>query len=231
MHCHHNELANAADSGGKYRVSVTISGSGLDWHDVASYLQPEGIGQVLVRPRQQDRLQSAGAPVRCRDHDGLQPVSDSSAARRRVPRVGEKKDAAIVQKYGVRRSCSCRGHTRTIRRRVAQLAGQYTLAGDGGDHEPERLRGSDLQPARTRWVARRVTRTVAAQSKPAGNDLGALGVGLEEAASQRSRSMISRTAIDRTAPETCVPISRGASNRLPAAHPRDRGGLDFAALQ
>ena len=46
MHGHYNELANGADPAGKYRgVSVTISGSGLDWHDVASYLRPDAIGK------------------------------------------------------------------------------------------------------------------------------------------------------------------------------------------
>ena len=51
MHGHYNELANGADPGGKYRgTSVTISGSGLDWHDVASYLQPDGIGKYSFVP-------------------------------------------------------------------------------------------------------------------------------------------------------------------------------------
>ncbi len=51
MHGHYNELAHAADAGGRYRgVSVTISGSGLDWHDVASYLQPGGIGKYSFAP-------------------------------------------------------------------------------------------------------------------------------------------------------------------------------------
>ena len=51
MHGHYNELANAADPAGKYRgTSVTISGSGLDWHDVATYLQPDGIGKYSFVP-------------------------------------------------------------------------------------------------------------------------------------------------------------------------------------
>jgi len=46
MHGHVAQLADAADpKSGLRGVSVTISGSGLDWHDVASYLRPDGIGR------------------------------------------------------------------------------------------------------------------------------------------------------------------------------------------
>ena len=63
MHSHYNELANAADPGGKYRgVSVTISGSGLDWHDVASYLKPDGIGKYYRAgvPEDDEQLKRIG---------------------------------------------------------------------------------------------------------------------------------------------------------------------------
>ena len=37
MHGHYGNLARAGNPGGKYRgTSVTISGSGIDWHDAAS---------------------------------------------------------------------------------------------------------------------------------------------------------------------------------------------------
>src|SRR5437868_10545462 len=46
MHNHVGALARAADSDSKYRaVSVTISGSGIDWHDMRSYFRPDGIGK------------------------------------------------------------------------------------------------------------------------------------------------------------------------------------------
>ncbi len=50
MHGHYAELARAAEPDGQHRgVSVTISGSGLDWHDMASLLRADGIGNT--RPR------------------------------------------------------------------------------------------------------------------------------------------------------------------------------------
>ena len=46
MHSHVGALARAADPDSKYRaVSVTISGSGIDWHDMQSYFRPGGIGK------------------------------------------------------------------------------------------------------------------------------------------------------------------------------------------
>ena len=51
MHGHYNELARAAEPDGKHRgVSVTISGSGLDWHDMASLLRADGIGKYSFVP-------------------------------------------------------------------------------------------------------------------------------------------------------------------------------------
>ena len=46
MHGHVREMVADGAKDTKYNgVSVTISGSGLDWHDVASYLRPDGIGR------------------------------------------------------------------------------------------------------------------------------------------------------------------------------------------
>lgn len=46
MHGHITRMVTEGMQGHKYRSSsVTISGSGLDWHDVASYFRPEGIGK------------------------------------------------------------------------------------------------------------------------------------------------------------------------------------------
>ena len=46
MHGHIREMVLEGMKGHKYNgVSVTISGSGLDWHDVASYFRPDGIGR------------------------------------------------------------------------------------------------------------------------------------------------------------------------------------------
>ena len=51
MHGHYNELARAAEPEGRHRgISVTISGSGLDWHDMASLLRPTASAGIRSRP-------------------------------------------------------------------------------------------------------------------------------------------------------------------------------------
>ena len=46
MHGHVSRIVAEGMKGHKYRnTSVTISGSGLDWHDVESYFRPNGIGK------------------------------------------------------------------------------------------------------------------------------------------------------------------------------------------
>src|SRR5262245_24499621 len=46
MHSHVGNLARPADPKSTLRgVSVTISGSGIDWHDMESYFRPGGIGR------------------------------------------------------------------------------------------------------------------------------------------------------------------------------------------
>jgi hypothetical protein len=45
LHSHVESLARAADPASRLRgISVTISGAGLDWHDLASYLRPGALG-------------------------------------------------------------------------------------------------------------------------------------------------------------------------------------------
>jgi hypothetical protein len=45
LHGHFNQLMASADPSYKLRqTSVTISGSGFDWHDMASYFRPKAIG-------------------------------------------------------------------------------------------------------------------------------------------------------------------------------------------
>jgi len=46
MHNHFINMVKAADAQARPRgVSVTISGSGMDWHDMESYFRPNGIGR------------------------------------------------------------------------------------------------------------------------------------------------------------------------------------------
>ena len=48
LHGHVGQLARAAsekDRAAHRSVSITISGSGMDWHDVGSYLRPNAVGR------------------------------------------------------------------------------------------------------------------------------------------------------------------------------------------
>ncbi len=46
MHNHYGQIAREVDASKRYRsVSVTISGSGIDWHDLDTYLRPGLIGK------------------------------------------------------------------------------------------------------------------------------------------------------------------------------------------
>src|SRR5262245_15985841 len=46
MHNHFGRLVASAGSGARVRsTSVTISGSGIDWHDMDSLLRPNGLGR------------------------------------------------------------------------------------------------------------------------------------------------------------------------------------------
>ena len=51
LHGHYNDLVRSGEPEAKSRsTSVTISGSGIDWHDMAAYLQPDGIGKYSFVP-------------------------------------------------------------------------------------------------------------------------------------------------------------------------------------
>ena len=133
MHGHYNELANAADPGGKYRgTSVTISGSGLDWHDVASYLQPDGIGKYSFVPGNKIVFNPPGRQFdtvimmdcsQCPVHPQLAAAFHATV----------KKDAAIVVKYGARPVLFMSWAYKDAPEMTAQLAEQYTIAGNAND--------------------------------------------------------------------------------------------------
>jgi hypothetical protein len=102
MHGHYEALARAGDPAAQQRgVSVTISGSGLDWHDVASYLQPDRIGRYSFAPGNTIVFNKPG-----RQFDAVImmdcsqcPIHPQLAA---AFRDTVKKDAAIVTQYGAR---------------------------------------------------------------------------------------------------------------------------------
>jgi hypothetical protein len=133
MHGHYGELARAGDPGGQHRgTSVTISGSGLDWHDVASYLQPDGVGKYSFVPGNRIVFNKPGKQFdavimmdcsQCPIHPQL-----AAAFRDTV-----KKDVAIVAKYGARPVLFMSWAYKDKPEMTAQLAEQYTLAGNAND--------------------------------------------------------------------------------------------------
>ncbi len=51
MHGHYREIANSLEPKAGFRgVAVTISGSGIDWHDMDNYLRPGLIGKYSFVP-------------------------------------------------------------------------------------------------------------------------------------------------------------------------------------
>ena len=120
-------------SRGKYRgTSVTVSGSGLDWHDVASYLQPDGIGKYSFVPDNKIVFNPPGRQFdavimmdcsQCPIHPQLEGAFRDAA----------KKDAAIVKKYGAQPMLFMSWAYKDVPEMTAQLAEQYTLAGNAND--------------------------------------------------------------------------------------------------
>jgi hypothetical protein len=133
MHGHYNELARAAEPDGRHRgVSVTISGSGLDWHDMASLLRSDGIGRYSFAPGNKIVFNKPGKQFdavimmdcsQCPIHPQLAPAFHETV----------KKDAAIVARYGARPVLFMSWAYKDAPEMTAQLAEQYTIAGNAND--------------------------------------------------------------------------------------------------
>jgi len=133
MHGHYNKLARAAEPDGRHRgTSVTISGSGLDWHDMASLLRDDGIGRysfaagnriVFNKPGKQFDAVIMMDCSQCPIHPQLAPAFHETV----------KKDAAIIAKYGARPILFMSWAYKDAPEMTAQLAEQYTIAGNAND--------------------------------------------------------------------------------------------------
>jgi len=133
MHSHVLRLAAAADPKSRARgVSVTISGSGIDWHDMESYFRPEGIGKysftaenqiVFNPPRKQFDAVVMMDCSQCPIHPQLKSVFDQYA----------KKQSDIVKKHGARPIFFMSWAYKDRPEMTAQLAEQYTLAANRND--------------------------------------------------------------------------------------------------
>lgn len=133
MHGHYNELAASADAAARTRgTSVTISGSGLDWHDMDSLLRPDGIGRYSFVGDNEIRFNPPGRQFdtaivmdcsQCPIHPQLQGAFHATA----------KKYSASLMRAGVRPVLFMSWAYKDKPEMTAQLAEQYTLAGNAND--------------------------------------------------------------------------------------------------
>jgi len=130
LHNHFGKLVASAGAGSRVRgVSVTISGSGLDWHDMASLLRPAGLGRYSFVGDNEIRFNTAGRQFdtavmmdcsQCPVHPQLQGAFHEAVQR----------NAKLLVQAGVRPVLFMSWAYQDKPEMTAQLAEQYTLAGN-----------------------------------------------------------------------------------------------------
>ena len=133
MHSHVESLAQAADATRPMRgVSVTISGAGLDWHDLGSYFRPDAIGRYAFDDDNQVVFAARSARFdavimmdcsQCPIHPQL-----SSRFHENVRRQSE-----TVIRHGARPVLFMSWAYANLPDMTDRLAEQYTLAGNAND--------------------------------------------------------------------------------------------------
>jgi hypothetical protein len=133
MHGHVGNLIAAGMPGFRHRgSSVTISGSGFDWHDVNSYFRPNAMGnysfdaQNNVNFNKLDRLFDVAIMMDCSQcplHPQLAPVFKQYA----------KSNAETVRKYGTRPVYFMSWAYQDKPEMTAQLAEAYTREANAND--------------------------------------------------------------------------------------------------
>jgi len=128
MHGHVALLARGDKSITHRGVSVTISGSGIDWHDVASYLGPDRIGKYSFVGDNEIRFNPPGRQFdavmimdcsQCPIHPQLGPIFHEYA----------RKHAETIRAHGARPILFMSWAYKDKPEMTAQLAEQYTKAG------------------------------------------------------------------------------------------------------
>lgn len=134
MHNHFGRLVASVPSGPApakrpRSTSVTISGSGLDWHDMDSLLRPDGIGRYSFIGDNEIRFNKPGRQYdtaimmdcsQCPVHPQLQSVFHATV----------KKHAQTLERAGVRPVLFMSWAYKDKPEMTGQLAEQYTLAGN-----------------------------------------------------------------------------------------------------
>ncbi|RZI44710.1 hypothetical protein EGT07_04675 [Herbaspirillum sp. HC18] len=135
MHGHLDRMVNATEPKlvPRFRAtSVTISGSGLNWHDVDAYFKPGGMASYsfgannVVTFNKLYKLFDVAIMMDCSQcpiHPTLQPIFHEYV----------KKDSDIVRKHGAKPVLFMSWAYADKPEMTAQLAEQYTLAGNAND--------------------------------------------------------------------------------------------------
>jgi hypothetical protein len=133
MHGHFGKLVASAGPGSRVRgTSVTISGSGLDWHDMDSLLRPNGIGRYSFVGDNEIRFNPPGRQFdtaimmdcsQCPIHPKLQEAFHETV----------RKYADTLKRAGVRPVLFMSWAYKDKPAMTAQLAEQYTKAGNAND--------------------------------------------------------------------------------------------------
>lgn len=133
LHNHFGRLVASAGGGLRARSSsVTISGSGLDWHDMESLMRPDGLGRYSFVGDNEIRFNTPGRQYdtavmmdcsQCPVHPQLQPVFHDTV----------RKHAATLAKHGVKPVLFMSWAYKDKPEMTQALAEQYTRAANAND--------------------------------------------------------------------------------------------------
>lgn len=133
LHNHVTQLIRAADPKYRFRsTSVTISGSGSDWHDVGSYFRPNAVGRYSFNTKNEivfnklDRLFDLAIMMDCSQcpvHPELRQVFFEHM----------KQHANTVRKYGTKPVFFMSWAYADVPAMTAQLADAYTTVANDSD--------------------------------------------------------------------------------------------------
>jgi hypothetical protein len=133
MHNHFGKLMGSAKPANPVRgISVTISGSGLDWHDMDSLLRPNGIGRYSFVGDNEIRFNPPGSQFdtaimmdcsQCPIHPQLQSVFHETVKKYSQSLVKNKVRPVLFMSWAYKDKPEM----------TALLAEQYTLAGNANN--------------------------------------------------------------------------------------------------
>jgi hypothetical protein len=132
MHGHVGQLirgSTMADKAGHRAVSATISGSGINWHDIESHFKPNGVGSYSFNAKNEVVFNTFTKPFdvvlmmdcsQCPIHPQLRSVFYEFA----------KKNSDIARKHGARPAFFMSWAYADAPEMTEQLAAEYTKAGN-----------------------------------------------------------------------------------------------------